>query len=212
MWLARTLPCSMSGLAKRVGSPLTEGTLVSRTSSCPSSFFRMNLPESLQFSLESIPVSMFADSGLDDNFIDESLVKQSLLPVELLKSPRTVNALDGRKLATITHRTIPITLTISGNHREIIWLLVITSPCSPVVLGLPWLRLHNPHIDWTAASISNWSPFCHSNYLCSAISTIKRLSAPPLKSPDLSLVPPEYHNLAMVFCKERARTLPPHRP
>ena len=35
---------------------------------------------------------------------------------------------------------------------------------------------------------------------------------PPLKSPDLSLVLPEYHDLAAVFCKERARTLPPHHP
>ena len=62
-----------------------------------------------------------------------------------------------------------ITLTISGNRREEIRLLVIPSPCSAVVLELPWLWLHNPHIDWTAVSLSSWSPFCHTHCLHSAV-------------------------------------------
>lgn len=88
----------MSGSDKRAGSPLTVGTLVSRTSSCPSSSILINLPASLQFSLESVPVSVFVDCAMDDNFIDESLVEQSLLPVEPLSSPRTVNVLDDSHL------------------------------------------------------------------------------------------------------------------
>lgn len=96
-------------------------------------------------------------------------------------------------------------------HSQI-QLYVISSPSSPVVLGLPWLRLHNPHIDWCSASISSWSIFCHSNCLCSAATTVKPpvSIAPP--SPDLFLVPLAYHDLAPVFSKERALTLPPHRP
>ena len=103
-------------------------------------------------------------------------------------------------------------MIISGNHREHLQLYVISSPSSPVVLGLPWLRLHNPHIDWCSSAVSSWSAFCHSHCLHSAATTVKPSSciAPP--SPDLSLVPQVYHNLATVFSKERALSLPPHRP
>ena len=33
-----------------------------------------------------------------------------------------------------------------------------------------------------------------------------------LTPPDLTLVPPEYHDLAQVFSKDQALSLPPHRP
>ena len=91
-------------------------------------------------------------------------------------------------------------------------LYVISSPSSPVVLGLPWLRLHNPHIEWCSSAVSSWSAFCHSHCLRSAATPVKPSSciAPP--SPDLSLVPQVYHDLATVFSKERVQSLPPHRP
>ena len=147
------------------------------------------------------------DSGAGDNFIDSSLVKQAHIPVEALHSSRTVNALDGRRLAEITHRTLPITLIISGNHWEIIQLFVIPSPCSPVMPGLPWLRLHNPHIDWLPfpAGAPSATPTV-------SISSERRDSPAAPLPPDLSSVPQVYHDLAPVFYKERALSLPPHRP
>ena len=39
--------------------------------------------------------------------------------------------------------------------KECIQMYLIPSPSSPVLLGLSWLLLHNPLIDWTTASISN---------------------------------------------------------
>ena len=151
---------------------------------------------------------MFVESGANDNFIDTSLFKQSLSwnPWH----PQTVNARDGRGLALITHHNVPITLIISGNHRECIQLFINPSPCSPVVLGLPWLWPHNPHIDWTTATISSWIPFCHTDCFHSATPTDKITALPVSKPPNLSLVPPVYHDLAQVFSKERALSLPPH--
>lgn len=121
-----------------------------------------------------------------------------------------MNALDGRCLATITDHTAPLSLIISGNHREHLQLYIISSPSSPVVLGLPWFRLHNFQIDWCSAPISSWSVFCHFHCLHSATTTVKPpvSIAPP--SPDLSLVPPAYHDFATVFSKERVLSLPPH--
>lgn len=48
---------------------------------------------------------------------------------------------------------VNLALTISGNHQEHLTFLVISSPSSPLVLGLPWLKLHNQHIDWVAFSV-----------------------------------------------------------
>lgn len=80
-------------------------------------------------------------------------------------------------MAKVTQRTLPVTPLLSGNHSETISLYLIPSPMSPVVLGLTWLELHNPHIDWFTSSIINWSLFCHSHCLCSA--TPPTLSKPP---------------------------------
>lgn len=82
---------------------------------------------------------------------------------------REVNELDGRLLVQLTHSTAPIELVVSGNHRELIRLCVITSPLSTVVIGLTWLERHNPQIDWVANKIVSWSPFCHSHCLRAAL-------------------------------------------
>ena len=97
-----------------------------------------------------------------NTFID-SYITQSNLPSEPLPEPMDVFALNGRLLARVTHRTVPVPLLLSGNHHKTISLYIIPSPISPLVLGLPWLKLHNPHIDWCTSSITNWSLFCHSH-------------------------------------------------
>ena len=194
----------LSGPAKRPGSPVIRGTLASQTTSGPNPTTRIILPASLQWSRELLHLHMFVDSGADDSFIDSSIVEKSQIPLEILYAPKTVNALDGRHLATVTHCTTPLSLIISGNHWQHLQLYVISSPSSPVVLGLPWLRLHNPRIDWCSSAISSWSAFCHSLCLRSAATTVKPPPPPRVTppSPDLSLMPQFYYNLATVFSKE----------
>lgn len=84
------------------------------------------------------------DSGADDSFLDEKLASQVGIHTVPLDSPISVNALNGKFLAQITHRTVPLLLVLCGYHREYIQLNIIFSPTS-LVLGLTWLRLHNPH-------------------------------------------------------------------
>lgn len=139
------------------------------------------------------------------------VVFQSNLPSEPLPEPKEMFSLDGRLLARVTHRTAPVSLLLSGNHHKTISLYLIPSPLSPLVLGLPWLKLHNPHIDWATLSIVNWSLFCHSHCLHSAIPTTVTSKPVPPKPVDLTSVPSEYHDLQEVFSKDRAPSLPPHR-
>lgn len=81
-----------------------------------------------------------------------------------------------------------------------------------VGLGHTWLTLHNPHRDWSPHRIIGWNPFCHSACLRSALPPTTNTDAPPVEAPDLSMVHTEYHNLGEVLSKQKALSLPPHRP
>ncbi|XP_028324820.1 uncharacterized protein LOC114476995 [Gouania willdenowi] len=199
-----------SARPKRPGSSASGGALVSHTPTDPPSR-RIQLEGTVSNSKDSFSLLALVDSGADDNFIDNLFVSQCNIPSEPLPEPKNVYALDGKLLATVTHRTIPISLRLSGNHHEIISLYIVSSPSSPLVLGLPWLKRHNPHIDWLKLSIVNWSLFCHNHCLHSAIPPNASTPA-SLKPIDLTLVPVEYHDLQEVFSKDQALSLPPHRP
>lgn len=86
-----------------------------------------------------------------------------------------------------------------NNHSEEILFLVIQSPNQPLVLGIPWLEHHNPHIDCRAWKILDWRNSCLASCLQSA-------PVPPDENteehPDfsnLSQVPPVYLDLRQVF-------------
>lgn len=68
--------------------------------------------------------------------------KQIFQTIELPQA-KEVLAGDGRLLSRITHRTVSLLLMLSRNHHQNIELLV-ASPFSPAVLGLPWLKEHKP--------------------------------------------------------------------
>ena len=113
----------------------------------------------------------------------------------------------------MTHQTQPLELLVSGNHRETISFFVFPSACSPLVLGFEWLERHNPHINWTDRHIESWSTSCHETCLRSAAPAVRSpRGGGEMDSPDLTSVPPEYHDLAPVFSKVSATSLPPHRP
>ncbi len=102
-------------------------------------------------------------------------------------------------------------LILSGNHHEHTELFVISSPLAPIVLGLPWLKTHNPHIDWPTCTIRNWGDHCHQHCLLSAVPTQSSLTPVPPENIDLTNVPNEYHDIKDAFSKDRALSLPPHR-
>lgn len=162
---------------------------------------------------QSVPLSALIDSGCEQNLIDSSFVKQMSIETVPLAVPLRVTALDGGSLPQITHQTKPLHLVISGNHSEVISPFVFPTASSPIILGFKWLQQHNPHINWTDRHVESWSPLCHSSCLRSAVppgsSPAKRQEADP---PDLSTILPEYQDLAPVFSKSRALSLPPHCP
>ena len=162
--------------------------------------------------MQAFPLTILLDSGADKSFIDREVVHQLGIDTVPLDSPIETQALDRRSLARVERRTVPVNLLVSGNHHKSISLLVISSPLSPVVLGYPWLKTHNPQIDWVTGRVISWSTHCLSHCLGSAQSPRASELGSATAPPNLSSVPEEYHNLGVVFSKSHALSLPPHRP
>ena len=177
----------MSG--KRSGSPVTEEILVSHTSK-PSSVSRLLCQVRLLLPQGSQTLATLIDSGSDANIIDNDLARQLGVSRIRLPVPVPANALDGRLLGTVTHQTVPIHMLLSGNHHETIQFHILSSPRHPLLLGFPWLRRHNPHLDWTTGAILGWSPTCHQVCLKQATATQSPTCSSP--APDVSGVPAEY--------------------
>ena len=150
------------------------------------------------------------DSGAEANIMDIELARQLGLESQRLPCPVPARALDGHLLGQVTSVTTPISMMLSGNHHETIRFHLLRSPGQPLILGYPWLRQHNPHLDWTTGTITEWGKDCHRTCLRSAM--LPSSSVPTDSVPDLSNVPKCYHGLQEVFNKAKATSLPPHRP
>jgi len=151
------------------------------------------------------------DSGAEGNFMDSTLAHRLHIPLRPLPHHIMVHALNGQKLPVISHVTEDITLITSGNHSETISFHILDSPLAPIVLGHPWLLLHNPKVDWSSNNILTWCQGCHESCLVSACPSVS-MSVLQEEAVDLSNVPAEYLHLKEVFSKSRAASLPPHRP
>uniref|UniRef100_A0A6I8RAB1 Gypsy retrotransposon integrase-like protein 1 n=1 Tax=Xenopus tropicalis TaxID=8364 RepID=A0A6I8RAB1_XENTR len=169
---------------------------------------QFHVPVQIRLPSQAIPVSAFLDSGAAGNFMDLAFAKKvgiSLFPVT---PPIRVLAIDDRPLSTdtITLTTGELSVQIGALHLEKMSFLIIPCPSSPVVLGLPWLRLHNPSIDWSSGQISRWSQYCQRH--CLILRPLQRVT---VSSTSLSALPSVYRDFSDVFCKKSAEFLPPHR-
>jgi len=88
------------------------------------------------------------DSGASENFIDKAYAGASGIPMQQKTTPRRVLTVDGSEVTggPVTHDT-QMHLTIN-HHEEDIRLHCIMIGNAPIILGLPWLKLHDPVIEW----------------------------------------------------------------
>lgn len=114
------------------------GALVGQTDSSSPSKSRLQIQATICYKLLTLPLLALVDSGAEDNFLDNDVARQSGVALEPLEKPLVAHALDGKELAQVTPRTVPITLVLSGNHRENSSFNIMSTPRTPLLLGHPW--------------------------------------------------------------------------
>ena len=95
------------------------------------------------------------DSGANGNFISSTFVKErGIATRQKRRQDRyTVTAVDGSPLPGGDTETMPVLLQFQQHHEEIV-LDVICMAKHDVVLGMPWLKQHNPTVDWREGAFS----------------------------------------------------------
>ena len=104
--------------------------------------------------LSSFPISTLLDCGASDNFIDTSIAPLHL--IYALPEPISLFLFDGSPTPSgvITH-AINLTITVPGfAPKEVVFYLTKLHQLAKLVLGLSWLRLENPLVDWVALTVS----------------------------------------------------------
>lgn len=117
-----------------------------------------------------------------------------------------VLAIDGTVLpgGPIRFQTLPVKMSVGTLHQEWISFLVLPKASSPIVLGLPWLWLHSPHVDWTAGQILTWGFSCSSSCL---LKVTPKEKLPVATIPVSSALPAAYNDFWDVSCNSQAEAL-----
>lgn len=144
--------------------------------------------------------------------MSHEFARQHQIPLISCNSHLAVEALNGCPLCEgrVLYTTVDLHLQTGTLHTENTR-FYITSPHNLVILGLPWLRQHNPLISWKEGRISQWDSSCQTEYLTDSSSILVQtvtLRDEPVLPPNL---PSKYSNLAEAFSKYRAPELPPNR-
>ena len=107
-------------------------------------------PIMLNGKLSRYAVSVMIDSGASGNFVSRQLVDTCGLRTARTSKGLTVTLADGN--VRPCDSSVSETLRM-GKYQETMPLRVIDLPHHDVILGKPWLRTQNPHIDWRTNSL-----------------------------------------------------------
>ena len=165
------------------------------------------------------PSHALLDSGAMGNFINENLV----MKLNLTRTPRVPLPLMDVKGIKIGELRFQVTVTLCINqHDEKITLDVAPIGAHNLILGLPWLQMHNPTVNWHTGHIQFNSHYCSTycfpcphdvfakqepialNTLEPDLVEIYAIDLMPTATEEAlwTFVPPEYHDYLDVFDPE----------
>jgi hypothetical protein len=101
-----------------------------------------------------VETTALVDSGATGNFLDLGLLSLANFPLQRLPKPIQAYNVDGstNRKGTILWKTkIPVLPFQEKNNLE---LMIVSLGRRQIILGMPWLKAQNPHIDWKANTLS----------------------------------------------------------
>lgn len=96
------------------------------------------------------------DSGSQQNYISKKTATLAGMRLQKKKESYALTVANGEPMPGerfVTQEVVGQDLSI-GNHHEKINLDILGTATHEVILGIPWLRKHNPRIDWTKNTLS----------------------------------------------------------
>lgn len=141
----------------------------------------------------AVETEAMIDSGATGLFIDKSFANKLGLKINPRRNPISLILFDGTKAEDITHQAF-VELHF-GNHVQRLKFDVTTLSHFAIVLGLPWLKTYNPHINWENEIIE--------------ITKENELALGGASTPEKpeQTVPRELHEFLDVFGEEEAKEL-----
>ena len=97
-------------------------------------------------------VDALLDSGATGTYVSSAFVAEHSIPTRPLPSPMYArNADDTLNAAAITHEA-KLRVEVQG-HSSIEWYYVTDIGTKAMIIGMTWLRCHNPAIDWRTGTL-----------------------------------------------------------
>ncbi len=174
----------------------------------------LTFPVRLSTESTFIDLTALIDSGAALNLIHKDIISKFNIPTQPCVPSIKISAVNNTLIGDgINHQTQPLQLHIGLFHQEAISFYVIDSPRHEIILGYPWLSVHDPVFSWHHGELTHWSRFCQTHCMHSAI--IKPCLTTSIESPNTTQtteIPSCYEEFSEVFSKIKATQLPPHRP
>jgi RNase H-like domain found in reverse transcriptase/Reverse transcriptase (RNA-dependent DNA polymerase)/Integrase zinc binding domain/Chromo (CHRromatin Organisation MOdifier) domain len=166
------------------------------------------------------------DSGATGNFIDDQVARDCGFAILKKEEPYRLTVIDGTDIESnegqVTFETDLLVMKTLKGHSEEIKLDLVAMGTHKVILGMPWLKLHNPQIDWWKEQIIMNQCACGGNRsapqrkkssgqeeLCATSQEPEN----PAQVSSLKKIPTEYKKYELLFQEgPRNEALPKHQP
>ena len=114
---------------------------------------QIHIPITLKGKNRSATTQAMIDSGASTSFLNWRFVKRNNVTTQKLNTPIPLRNADDSEnaMGAITH-TAQLQLII-GQHHEMINFVITDIGTDEVIMGIDWLRYHNPDINWREGQI-----------------------------------------------------------
>ena len=106
----------------------------------------------LHATLASHPARILIDSGSSGNFISTAFVRTHALPTRPSVSPLSISLADGSK--QLSSQLAPLVPLSVSTYSETLDYTVLPLSGYDAILGMPWLKQHQPNIQWREGTVT----------------------------------------------------------
>jgi len=158
---------------------------------------------------KEVVVKALLDSGATGLFMDMTFAREKGFKIERIKNPLLVKNVDGtvNTGGAIMHQ-VECNMFFKG-HVERVRMNVYNLGKTEVILGMPWLAVHNPEIDWEKGEVKmTRCPSICGKRKQEERKEVKKIEKDEDKETLRELVPKRFWKWKKVFGKRESERMP----